>query len=66
MQTMKIPNTVCNKIDYICKQFIWGSSVIKRKVHPISWNKICIPKEDGGLGFRKVKELNFVCMMKIA
>ena len=38
MQTMKIPNNVCAKIDMICRQFIWGSSNVKRKIHLINWN----------------------------
>ena len=65
-QTMKLLNTVCNKIDQICRQFIWGSSNSTRKVHLISWNKICSSKKEKGLGFRKDKELNLACMMKLA
>ena len=66
MQSMRIPNTVSTKIDCICRQFIWGASNVKRKVHLINWNKICSPKEEGGLGFRKAKEVNMACMMKLA
>ena len=64
--TVKLPNNVCSKIDRICQNFIRGSSESNRKVHLISWNKICSPKEDGGLGFRKEKEVNLACMMKLA
>ena len=32
MQTMKIPNVVCAKIDRICIQFIWSSSKSRRKL----------------------------------
>ena len=65
MQTMKLPNIICNKIDRICKQFIWGLSYLKKKIHLISQNKICCPKEEGGLSFRKAKELNLACKMKL-
>ena len=51
MQTMKLLNDVCAKIDRICRQFIWGSMKTRRKFHLVNWNKICKPKEKGGLGF---------------
>ena len=31
MQTIKLLNAICNKIDHICKQFFWGSFDIERK-----------------------------------
>ena len=62
----EIPKTVCVKMDCICRQFIWGSSENNRKVHLINWNKICNAKEEGGLGFRKAREVNMTCLMKLA
>ena len=63
---MRLPNAICNKIDQICRQFIWGSSNIKKKIHLIIWNKNCSAKEEGCLGFHKAKELNLAGMMKPA
>ena len=46
MQTVELPNSVCSRIDRICRNFIWGSNESNRKVHLINWNKICSPKGD--------------------
>ena len=56
----------CAKIDRICRQFIWGSTETRRKLHLVNWNKICRPKKVGGLGFQKAKEVNLACMIKPA
>ena len=32
----------------------------------MNWNKVCNHKEEGGLGFRKSKEVNLACTMKLA
>ena len=53
MQAMKLPTSICYKIDQVCGQFIWGSSDSKRKIHLLSWDRICRREEEGGLGFRK-------------
>ena len=66
MQIVKLPKIVCTKIDCICFQFIWGSSNYKKRVHLVSWDKVCRPKEVGGLGFKKAKEMNLALMTKLA
>lgn len=48
------------------QEFLWGSSENQNKTHLISWERICKPKDQGGLGFRNFRELNKAYMMKLA
>lgn len=41
---------LCEKLDKINRDFIWGPTREKRKVHQVGWDKIIKPKEEGGLG----------------
>lgn len=66
MQTSVIPISVCEEAKKICRDFIWGSTSDKRKCHLVSWEKLCKPKENGGLGFRSMRILNQAYMMKLA
>ena len=66
MQTVKLPKVIRTKIDRIYRQFIWGSAKHKKRIHLITWDKVCKPKQEGGLGFRKAKEINLACMTKLA
>ncbi|CAN1149113.1 Putative ribonuclease H protein At1g65750 [Linum perenne] len=66
MQTSVLPSHICEKIDKKIRNFVWGSSDDCRKIHLVSWDTICKPKDRGGLGLRKTKELNLAYMMKLA
>jgi hypothetical protein len=65
MQYAKIPKTICDEIDKIQRGFIWGDSDQGRKAHLISWDVCCLPKVDGGLGFRQTHKMNEAFLMKI-
>lgn len=66
LQTSPIPVSVCNEAEKLCRDFIWGSTADARKCHLVAWDKICAPKEDGGLGFRNLQTLNKAHMMKLS
>ncbi|KAL1192979.1 putative ribonuclease H protein [Cardamine amara subsp. amara] len=42
-----------------------GESREKRKQHLIAWNKVCLPKKEGGLGIRKAKDMNKALLAKV-
>lgn len=58
MQLHKLPSTVTNRIDKIQRNFIWGTTNVKRKLHLISWDVVTEEKEAGGLGLQKSKTKN--------
>lgn len=46
------------------RDFLWGSSKEKRKIHWVSWKDICKPKARGGLGIRDVAVTNRTLLNK--
>ena len=50
MQGVALLNHLCEKLDKINKDFLWGSSTEKKKLHLVGWSKIIRPKDEGGLG----------------
>ncbi|CAN1141032.1 Putative ribonuclease H protein At1g65750 [Linum perenne] len=66
MQTSVLPITTCDLIDRRIRDFVWGSSDDSHKTHLVSWDKICAPKEAGGLGLKLAHELNRAFMTKLA
>ncbi|KAH9751354.1 putative ribonuclease H protein [Citrus sinensis] len=66
MQTSEIPAGVINKINQICKRFIWSGSNENRKMSLIGWDKVCQPKICGGLGLKNLGMMNKALMMKLA
>jgi hypothetical protein len=45
---------------------VWGSSLDKRKIYLVNWDKICTHKEDGGLSLKKSRDQNNAMLMKLA
>ena len=49
LQVLPLPKQVLQRIDSICRSFLWcGSDIISRKA-PIAWDSVCQPKVAGGL-----------------
>ncbi|CAL1399429.1 unnamed protein product [Linum trigynum] len=66
MQSSVLPATICEAIDKKIKGFIWGSQEGVRKAHLISWETICKPKSQGGLGLRSARSMNMAFLIKLA
>ena len=60
MSIFKIPKGVAKEINRLQAAFLWGDSEVKRKVHMVSWEVVTKPKCHGGLGVRKISEVNDV------
>lgn len=65
MQTMHFPTHVCDKLDHINMNFLWGDTPEKKKVHLVNWHKVCKNKDFGGLGLKKARTQNLALLMKL-
>ncbi|CAL5324749.1 unnamed protein product [Camellia sinensis] len=65
MQTMELPRDICNKIDRLNRNFLWGSTENAKKVHLVNWQNVCKSKKQGGLGIRKAREQNLALITKL-
>ena len=64
MQTVKLRITVCRELDRVNKNFIWGTTDRRKKVHLVNWSTICCSKNRGGLGLKKTKHVNQALLAK--
>jgi hypothetical protein len=55
-----------SSLDRMLKNFWWGFPKDKaRNLSLKSWNSICLPKHEGGLGFRRMHEFNLSLITKL-
>lgn len=65
MQTMKLHVNMCDKLDRINRDFLWGDTPDKRKLHLVNWHTVCKDKDVGGLGLRKAQTQNMALLTKL-
>ncbi|XP_062103031.1 uncharacterized protein LOC133814029 [Humulus lupulus] len=64
MSIFILPSKITAAIDKCCRDFLWGSRGNRSKFHLSSWEKVCLPKHLGGIGFREGKKWNVAVMAK--
>ncbi|KAL9672015.1 hypothetical protein QQ045_009589 [Rhodiola kirilowii] len=60
----KIPLSVVKEMEKIQRQFLWGGSEVRRKLHYVNWEIVSKPKKFGGLGIQSLVEKNMVLLAK--
>ena len=60
-----LPAHVCDKLDKINRDFLWGSTSDRKKMHLVGWNKIVKSKEEGGLGIQAARAKNIALLFML-
>lgn len=58
------PVSIIDAIEKIVRLFLWGTSDGKRKMHLVAFEGVCLPIELGGLGLKRVREINLSLLCK--
>ncbi|CAH9094451.1 unnamed protein product [Cuscuta europaea] len=65
MNVFLLPKELCDDIEKVMNEFLWrGSKFDKKGLRWRSWKGLCMPKEVGGLGFRRLREFNLAMLGK--
>ena len=65
MQCQALPTKVCDVVDKIIRDFLWGLMEEKRRMRMVNWNIVTLPKYLGGLGLHSMKDRNLAILAKL-
>ncbi|KAL6190175.1 hypothetical protein ACLB2K_036573 [Fragaria x ananassa] len=66
MNCYLLPKTLCEDIHQLCAGFFGGDEDNKKKIHWRSWERMCLTKNEGGLGFKHLYAYNLAMLAKQA
>ncbi|KAL2942962.1 hypothetical protein RDABS01_031310 [Bienertia sinuspersici] len=63
-QIFLLPKSIIHKIIGVCRSFLWHGTSSSKRMCPVSWEEICLPKHEGGLGVRNILHWNTAAVGK--
>ncbi|KAK1302693.1 hypothetical protein QJS10_CPB12g01020 [Acorus calamus] len=57
-----LPRKTIKSLEQICRRFFWAGEEGKAKIMSVSWEDICVPMNEGGLGIKCIAEWNEAAM----
>ncbi|XP_059649890.1 uncharacterized mitochondrial protein AtMg00310-like [Cornus florida] len=65
LQCFKLTASVCNKLTSKMSAFWWSRKEDNDKIRWVKWEKLCVHKNDGGLGFKILVAFNIALLAKL-
>ena len=65
MQPISIPAGACGRIDKLIRDFLWGSTNGKKRIHLLNWEIVTQSKKQGSLGIKSTWKMNIAFMAKL-
>ena len=59
-----LPKGVMKRICQLCAGFLWRGNEHNARGAKVSWEEICLPKSEGGLGLKDIISWNTACMLQ--
>ena len=66
MSVLKSPKVAIVSLQDILRDFLWNNNKDgKKKLPLVAWDKVCLPKELGGIGIRSLENQNLALGAKL-
>lgn len=59
-----LPKKVIKAVESILRAFLWSGPELRKTGAKVSWEHLCSPKQEGGLGFKSMQVWNKAAIAK--
>ena len=59
-----LPKKVITAVEKQFNHFLWNGHAEGRGGSKVSWKQVCLPKQEGGLGLKRIEEWNKAAVLK--
>lgn len=60
-----LPAKCLDTIERMCNAFLWSGSPTQSHKAKVSWEDLCVPKEEGGLGVRRFRDTSKIFALRL-
>ncbi|XP_013658178.1 uncharacterized protein LOC125595072 [Brassica napus] len=60
-----LPKGCIKSIESLCSRFLWNGNITSKAAEKVSWNVVCLPRSEGGLGLRNLSIWNKTLSLKL-
>lgn len=60
-----LPKGCLDEIESLCSSFLWSGSQDCHRKAKVAWDDVCLPREEGGLGLRRLADISKVFALKL-
>lgn len=64
MQCFQLSVSLCRELENVMSRFWWRNLKTNKGIHWCSWKSLCIPKAQGGIGFKELSHFNKALLEK--
>lgn len=64
MTSFLLPRWVVNRIEQMCRNFLWGKMQGQQGIHLVNWELLCFPVSHGGLGIPNLSIRNLSLLLR--
>jgi hypothetical protein len=64
MSVFALPKTLCASLNSMMNHFWWNGQGTKKRIHWMSWSRMGLAKQWGGMGFRDLSAFNLALLAK--
>lgn len=61
-----VPVSLLKNVDKWIRNFVWAGDINTKKMVTITWKKVCLPIEEGGLGLKSIQTINRAALLKLS